>query len=310
VAYTSIFGTPLTLPPDRFAGQTDFGAALARYEAEPKVRILFDNGAGTPAGAPEPGFEASFPTWPPPGVQATTWYLRSGGRLDRAPPPAGDHGADAYRYDPGSVPSTDATPQTINLIWTTQPPYSWQPPRAGAALTYTSDRLPSDVVLTGPASVDLWLRTSAPDSDLEVALTEVRPDGQETYVQSGWLRASHRTSLRPDSTLLEPRYGDERSQVHPMPKGQYALVRVPLFPVVHPFRAGSRLRIVVQAPGGNRPLWAFQDLPGPARNEVARSATLASRIVLPVNPAVAVPTPLPPCPSLRGEPCRAASPPA
>jgi hypothetical protein len=95
-----------------------------------------------------------------------------------------------------------------------------------------------------------------------------------------------------------------------MPKGGYALVRVPLFPIVHAFRAGSRLRVVVQAPGGNRPLWAFQDLPGPARNEVARSATLASKIVLPVNPAVAVPTPLPPCPSLRGEPCRAATPPA
>ncbi len=309
VAYSSIFGTPLTLPPDRFAGQTDYAAALARYETESRVRVLFDNGAGTPTGAPEPGFEASFPSWPPPGVQPTTWYLRSGGRLNRSAPPAPDRGSDSYRYDPGSVPATDATPKTIDAIWTSLPPYNWQPPRADAALTYTSDRLPSDVVLTGPASVDLWLRTSAPDTDLEVVLTEVRPDGQEMYVQSGWLRASHRSTLRADSTPLEPRYSDERAQVRSMPKGRYALVRVPLFPIVHAFRAGSRLRVVIQAPGGNRPQWAFDDLPGPARNQVARSATLASKIVLPVNPTVAVPTPLPPCPSLRGEPCRPASPP-
>ena len=34
------------------------------------------------------------------------------------------------------------------------------------------------------------------DADLEVNLTEVRPDGQEMYVQSGWLRASYRAARR------------------------------------------------------------------------------------------------------------------
>ena len=313
VAYASLIGTALTLPPDRFAGETSYPAALARYEAEPRVRVLFDNGAGPPIGAPVPGFEASFPSWPPPGLQPTTWYLRAGGRLDRAAPPPRDRGSDAYDYDPTSVPATDATPQTGNAIWNALPPYNWQAPRADAALVYSSDPLPRDLVLTGPASADLWLRTTAPDTDIEVALTEVRPDGKETYVQSGWLRASHRSTLEPGaSTPLEPRYTDEQAQVRAMPKGRYTLVRVPLFPIAHAFRARSRLRIVVQAPGGNRPLWAFQDLPavGSVRNEVARSGVLASKLVLPVNPGVAVPTPLPPCPALRGEPCRTASPPA
>jgi hypothetical protein len=312
VEYAAIFGTALSLPPDRFAGATSYASALARYEAEPRVRVLFDNGAGPPVGAPVPGFEASFPSWPPPGVLPTTWYLRAGGRLDRSAPPAADHGSDAYQYDPTSVPATDATPETANAIFGSLPPYNWEAPRAGAALAYTSDPLPRDLVLTGPASVDLWLRTTAPDTDLEVALTEVRPDGKETYVQSGWLRASHRTTLdAAASTPLEPRYTDEQAQVRAMPKGRHALVRVPLFPIAHAFRAGSRLRIIVQAPGGNRPLWAFEDLPaaGSVRNEVARSGMLASKLVLPVNPAVAVPTPLPPCPALRGEPCRTADPP-
>ncbi len=309
--YVRLAGSPLPLPPDRFTGATSFAAALAQYEAEPRVRVLFDNGAGGPPGAPVPGFEASFPTWPPPGVTPTTWYLRAGGRLDRAAPAATDHGSDHYRYDPSSVPRTDASPASSDLF-AALPPYDWRPPKPGTALTYTTDALPRDVVLTGPASANLWLRAGAADTDLEVAVTEVRPDGQETYVQSGWLRASHRSTLDPaTSTVLDPRYTDDAGKTRAMPAGQYALVRVPLFPIAHAFRAGSRIRVIIQAPGGNQPLWSFQDLPasGPTRNDVSRSGRLASAIVLPVNPTVSVPTPLPPCPALRGEPCRPASPP-
>jgi uncharacterized protein len=307
--YVPLAGGPLPLPPDRFTGQTSFAAALTQYEAEPRVRVLFDNGAGGPTGAPVPAFEDSFPTWPPPAVTPTTWYLRAGGRLDRAAPAKSDHGSDHYRYDPSSVSATDAAPESSDLF-APLPPYNWKPPKVGTALTYTTDPLTSDVVLTGPASANLWLRASAPDTDLEVAVTEVRPDGQETYVQSGWLRTSHRTTLDPaTSTALEPRYTDQAAQTRTMPTGQYTQVRVPLFPIAHAFRAGSRIRVIIQAPGGNQPLWAFEDLPahGSARNDVSRSGTRASTIVLPVNPTVSVPTPLPACPGLRGEPCRPAS---
>ena len=37
-----------------------------------------------------------------------------------------------------------------------------------------------------------WITSTTPDTDIEVTITEVRPDGNEVYVQSGWLRASHR----------------------------------------------------------------------------------------------------------------------
>ena len=47
--------------------------------------------------------------------------------------------------------------------------------------------LAADPVLLGLGSADLWLRSSEADTDLQVTLTEVRPDGLETYVQSGWL---------------------------------------------------------------------------------------------------------------------------
>ena len=36
------------------------------------------------------------------------------------------------------------------------------------------------------------MRSSSPDVDLQATITEVRPDGKETFVQNGWLRANER----------------------------------------------------------------------------------------------------------------------
>ena len=64
--------------------------------------------------------------------------------------------------------------------------------------------------IAGSGSVDLWVGSSTGDTDLEVTVTEVRPDGTEIYIQSGWLRASQRalddersSELRPVQTHLE-----------------------------------------------------------------------------------------------------------
>ncbi len=59
------------------------------------------------------------------------------------------------------------------------------------------------MTVIGNASVDLWLKSTAPDTDIQVTITEVRPDGKETYVQNGWLRASNR-ALSSDATELRP----------------------------------------------------------------------------------------------------------
>ena len=80
-----------------------------------------------------------------------------------------------------------------------------------------------------------------------------------------------------------------------------------LLPVAHVFRAGSRLRISVETPGGNRPLWTFATLKldDGAVNFVGHSRGHPSRLVLGVVAAPDVPADLPPCPtSLRSQPCR------
>ena len=43
--------------------------------------------------------------------------------------------------------------------------------------------------MAGRAASTCGCAPNAADTDLEVTLTEVRPDGQEGYIQSGWLRA-------------------------------------------------------------------------------------------------------------------------
>ncbi len=108
------------------------------------------------------------------------------------------------------------------------------------------------------------------------------------------------------STAIEPVPTYTRADAARLPRHGFVEVRVPVFPFGHAFRAGSRIRVSVQAPGGNRPQWAFRDLPADGRvtNTIARTAARPSRIVLPIVDGATVNTPLPPCPALRGQPCR------
>ncbi len=284
------YGDGVTLAPDRFPEGADYATALAAYEQEPPVRVLFDNGAGGSTGAPLASFSATFDAWPPPARTADAFYLQPGGRLGDAPTTKG--GTDRFAYDPGALPRTSED--------------GWEPLPDGKALGYVSAPFPTDTVVLGSGSVDLWLRANAPDVDVEVTISEVRPDGEEMYVQSGWLRASRRALDPKRSTALSPAPTYRDADAAALPKGELSLVRVPLLPFGHAFRAGSRLRVVVQPPGGNRPAWAFDALTydHDVGVTVARSTAHPSRVVLPIVTGVDVPTRPPECGSLRGQPCR------
>ncbi len=94
-----VWHTSVTLPPDRFANATSLAQARATFEADPRLRILFENGAGAAPGLPYARFESDFSGWPVPGTQARPWYFGSGSTLvDGA---AGPDGSDAYTYDAG-----------------------------------------------------------------------------------------------------------------------------------------------------------------------------------------------------------------
>jgi hypothetical protein len=293
---------------DPIQDEPSYAAALAAFEQLPPIRVLFDNGAGgAQPGAPGAAFEQSFARWPVPGTQAVSWYLSFGGAL--VPGATRLPGVDTFRWNPRARPRTDFSGNTeAGGLWGASPRYRWTANPRGTALSYTTAPLSSNVVVVGAGSLQAWIMASARDVDLQVTVSEVRPDGIETFVQSGWLRASER-KLSPGSSLLEPALSLRRRDVSPLPRGRFTQVVVPLYYEGHVYRAGSRIRVTISAPGGDQPTWGFANLVPSGRSKVriAHSEARPSRLVLPVVPGVSVPTGLPPCPGLRGEPCRRVS---
>jgi hypothetical protein len=290
---------------DPIDDEPSYAAALAAFEQLPPVRVLFDNGAGgVRAGAPGAAFEQSFARWPVPGTQAVSWYLSFAGAL--VPGATRVPGGDTFTWKPRARPGTDFSGNTgPGGLWGATPHYHWAPNPAGTALSYVTAPLALNVVVIGAGSLQAWISASVPDVDLQVTVSEVRPDGIETFVQTGWVRASER-KLAPRSSLLAPALTLRRRDAAPLPRGRFTQVVVPLYYEGHVYRAGSRIRITISAPGGDQPTWGFADLVprGRATVRVAHSEAMPSRLVLPVVPGVTVPTGLPPCPGLRGEPCR------
>ena len=64
--------------------------------------------------------------------------------------------------------------------------------------------------------------------------------------------------------------------------------------------------MTIAAPNGTQPIWSFAEtLPeGTAEVAIAYGDEMPSHLLLPVVPGVEAPTDLPPCPGLRGQPCR------
>ncbi len=303
--------TTLPFPADRFPGKT-YAQALAAYEAEPKVRVLFENGAGTGVepGLPLQAYAKDFSSYPIAGTVPQRWYFGAGGTLSPTAPTAADDDTsaiDSYVSDPSARPRTSTTG---GGDWAQYPPYQWANAVDGKSLTYLSPALTENTTMIGSGSVDLWLRSSVADTDLQVTLTEVRPDGKEYLVQSGWMRTTVRKLDDSRSTELQPLPTMLATDAAPLPAGEFSPVRVEIYPFAHAFRPGSKIRLIVSAPGGDRIAWAFDTLAGTPTNEIARTVGHPSSVALPVVPGLAIPTDLPACPGLRGQPCRTYTPPA
>jgi predicted acyl esterase len=288
---TAMGVTGLTLPADPIQQAPDYATALAAWRAQPPVRVAFDNGAGGPAPfAPGPGFTHDFPSWP---VRATgTTY---------------GPGADgSFTWSRTSRPATSFTGNTAggaNGLWTATPSYGWTQPAAGSAYSYTSEPLKQDTVVVGAGRVEATITTTVPDVDLQATVSEVRPDGGEVFVQSGWLRASLRKLDAKKSTELAPVLSLRAKDRRLLKPGAPTRITIPLYYQGHAYRAGSRLRVTLGPPRGDQPVWSFADAVPKTGTPTVKVGGLL--LTLPVTGDVAVPTPLPAqCAALRGEPCR------
>ena len=327
----SEFGVPgLGFEPDRFydpGTQTPtygtYQASLDAYEQEPPARVLFEVGASPdflPAspGAQRQRFAMTFPSWPPSDASARTFYLGPDGSLSEDAPATG--GIDRFAFDPDVL----GTRYFVSGDWLKpQVVTDWKSTAEGKGLSYETPPLTEEVIVAGEGYLDLWVRSTGTDAPLEVVLSEVYEDPdpsddvppEEVRVQHGLLRAGFRTLDPARSTPFLKEHLFYEQDYQPLTPGEFVNVQVPLFAVAHPFRPGSRLRVQINTPGGDAPLWSFEsDSYGATTHDVARGGGMASRLVLPVlpssNPLRRLPAAFdeqserPPCGSLRGQPCR------
>jgi predicted acyl esterase len=299
----------VTLPPDPIQLLPTYSLALGAFENLKPIRVLFDSGAGgLSPGQPYPSFEKSFNEFPVPGTEAKAWYLAPEGSLSSTPPASPS--ADEFTWDANALPKTDFSGDTGSGeggLWTAMPEYHWEQSPPGSAVSYLTAPLSANTTVIGAGAVNVWVRSSTPSVDLQATISEVRPDGKETFVQNGWVRGDERALDPEKSTPLEPVLSLRESDVSPLPPDEFVPVTIPLYYEGHAYRAGSRIRVTIAAPNGAQPIWAFDQTEpeGAAQVAIAYGGETPSNLLLPVVPGVSVPSGLPPCPGLRGEPCRA-----
>jgi uncharacterized protein len=301
---TTIWGTDqIQLREDRFTGAT-YREALAAFESDEPIEVFFEEGAGgTVPLAPVPAWSDAFESWPVPEAATTSWYLGTGGTLVTDPSTT-VMGATSYVADPTNVPEGYFDEATGGNIWSVDAEFEWLPEPAGTAASFVSTPFAADAIVMGSGSADLWISADVPDTDVEVTITEVRPDGTEVLVQSGWLRASQRALDETASTELHPVQTHLETDAEPLPSGEVVPIRVDIYPFAHPFREGSRLRVTIDAPGGNRQIWHWDTISGGETVTIVHDAEHPSRVVLSTLSGVDIPDDYPACGTLRGQPCR------
>ncbi|CAB4799314.1 MAG: CocE/NonD family hydrolase [Actinobacteria bacterium] len=308
--FAQVFGYDAELESDRFGHHADdFEAAFAEYLAEPRVRILFESGAGHEViGATAHRYEAQTDSFPPKGVKPRRWYFAEGAALVESAP-AGS-GADSYTDDPDAGELAYSMELLSDLDQFTRPKViiDWTRFADSHRVAYQTAPLTESVLIAGSGHVDLWMCAGSADTAVQVTLTEVRPDGMEQRLQCGWHRPihavedpDHSDELRVDYTFLE-------SDREELVSGEWKRFRIPIHPIAHLLRAGSCLRVAVSTPGRDHPFWCFENpVVEGATHLVGRSEDHPSSLVLPVwSLDLDHPDDYPPAGSLRGQPSRPA----
>lgn len=219
--------------------------------------------------------------WPLARTRFVPCYLRSGGEantstgdgtLTRAPA-ASPEPPDTYSYDPRDpVPTSGGAMLGSRSGTSLQNDVEARPD----VLVYTTPPLQSDVEVTGPIRLILYVSTTAPSTDFTGKLVDVHPDGRAYNVSDGVLRLG---------------YGPTRNTLAPDRPTEMTL---DLWPTSMVFRKGHRMRLEVSS--SNYPRFdrnpntgaeiATETNPIVAHQTVSHGATAPSRIILPIIPRV------------------------
>lgn len=211
--------------------------------------------------------------WPVP-VRATPYYLHEGGQLSVAAP-TGQMSATTFRADPlnpnqipaGGFPgATDARPFE----------------KQAEVRTFTSEELSKTVEWTGKVRAELYVSSTAKDTDFIVRVSDVYPDGRSMLLMD---------------TIRRARYRDGYDREVMMEPGKVYKVAFDVGWMSQIFNKGHRIRITIASTGA--PFYETNPNTGepltidpPERNLVATNRVHhdrrhASHVIAPVRPVAA-----------------------
>jgi predicted acyl esterase len=124
------------------------------------------------------------------------------------------------------------------------------PPRGqmpSGGLIYESEPLSTDVQVTGHPTINLWVSSTAADGDFIATIQDVGPDGTaKSYNIHGRLRASMRKLTDPPyNNLGLPWHRSYEEDVVPLVPGQPTELEFDILPISMVFKAGHRIRLVI-----------------------------------------------------------------
>ncbi len=111
---------------------------------------------------------------------------------------------------------------------------------SGQGLTWRTGALKRAMTVAGPIALHLVAASSATNTDWFAKISDVAPDGSESIVSEGQLRASLR-ALAPGSTPTEPL--EKLTTPRSLKPGRFYTFQIALAPAAYRFKPGHRLQI-------------------------------------------------------------------
>ncbi len=224
--------------------------------------------------------------WPPQQAQSTKYFLHSAGKANSlrgdgvlsASPPKSEP-ADTYVYDPAHPVPTVGGPLCCDEEHMEPGPRDQRAvENRDDVLVYSTGPLPRDLEVTGPVTADLFVKSSAADTDFTAKLVDVWPDGFAQDLTEGILRMRYRNSVE-HATLMNP--------------GQVYEISLDLWATSNLFLRGHSLRLEISSsnfPRFDRNLNTGEDIKFAralvaASNTILHDAQHPSSLVLPIMPS-------------------------
>jgi uncharacterized protein len=224
--------------------------------------------------------------WPPPQARSTKYFLHSAGKanslggdgtLSTSTPKS--EPADSYVYNPANPAPTIGGPLCCDAEHMEPGPRDQRAvENRDDVLVYSIGPLTNDLEVTGPVTADLFVKSSAVDSDFTAKLVDVAPDGFAQDLTEGILRMRYRASAE-RATLMNP--------------GQIYEISLDLWATSNVFLKGHSLRLEISSsnfPRFDRNLNTGEEIKfartiATANNTILHDAQHPSSLLLPVMPS-------------------------